>query len=150
MTKTEVMALIKQGAVHESFEHETDGIFDVTAMRALTSSEGLQIYDAPIAPIIEAILRDRVYDEQRVSELSDHSWKEDPCLAVHYRDGSDLLIDGTHRIIRRWREGLSLFPVYILSEAQIIRPSDEFQRGEERGIDWGDQVVDGKIVRRNK
>lgn len=150
MTKTEIMALVKEGTVHESFEHETDGMFDVTAMRTMCIVSGLQVFQCPIAPIIDAIFRDRVFDEARVSELPYYSWQTDPALVIQYDNGENLLIDGTHRIIRRHREGLLFCLAYLIPEADIIRPSAEFQRGEERGIDWGDQIVDGKIVRRDK
>ncbi|QRE00214.1 hypothetical protein [Burkholderia phage BCSR5] len=140
MTKTELMALIaaSNDGMHESFEHETSGIFDITEMRAWAKTN-LEPVAVEIAQVLPALLECRYYDTQRVLELSADSWQNDPGLVVQYDDGSHLVIDGIHRTIRRAMAGETLMPMYLVPEAHIIRPDDsEWGRGEEIGIAWGD------------
>lgn len=152
MSKTEVMKLVSWGRVHESFEHEHEGRFDVTAMRMLSPQIMGEAYELPIDQVLTFILLNRVLDVQRVRDLGAESWRNDPAIAIQMvRDGvtEHLLIDGVHRIMRRHQEGLQTFRCYIIDEKYVIRPDPkEWQRGVEQGIDWGDELVDGKIVKR--
>jgi hypothetical protein len=152
MSKTEVMKLVSWGRVHESFEHEHEGRFDVTAIRMLSPQIKGEVHELPIHDVLAFILINRVLDVQRVRDLDAESWRNDPAIAIQMvRDGitEHLLIDGVHRIMRRHQEGLQTFRCYVIDEKHAIRPDlNKWQPGVERGIDWGDAVVDGKIVKR--
>lgn len=151
MTKTEIMALIEKGSVHERFTHSIEGEFDITAMREW-ASKNVKPVRVPISEVIEFVTTSRVMDVERVRTLTTWSWRIDPALAVEYvNDGKTehLLVDGTHRIMRRHLEGQTEFPCWIVPESAIVRPNmDEWCNGEERGLDWGDELIDGKIVKR--
>jgi len=153
MSKTEVMELVRWGSVHESFEHEYEGRFDITAMRMWAPNIKGEVYQLPIDQVLTFILLNRVIDVQRVRDLDEESWRNDPAMAVQMvRDGvtEHLLIDGVHRIMRRHQEGLQTFLCHVIDEKHVVRPDlKEWQPGVERGIDWGDDVVGGKIVPRS-
>lgn len=146
------MSLVASNDVHECFEHTVDGLFDITEMRRFASTHQVPVLSFHISAVIAHIEEERVIDAQRVLELPEESWKFDPAMLVIYEreDGAQhLLVDGTHRILRRHREGLKTFTAYTFAEQDIIRPDmAKWKRGCERGIDWGDAVVDGRIVKR--
>lgn len=173
MTKTEIMAHVAAGEIHETFDHETEGSFDITMMRKLAHAAWTASLQANlklagsgqplVKPDVElrrfhmqgmeaAIRASRVIDETRIMQLDDYSWRNDPALVVEYvTDGTEyqLIIDGTHRILRRSKEGKSTFDAYVFTTNQIIRPDmNKFVQGVKRGYDWGDDVVDGKIIKR--
>lgn len=153
MTKTEVMKLVAEGGVHETFDHSTEGKFDVTSMRRYAIKAQLPTLQVRIADVYSHILRDRVIDQQRVLDLDENSWKHDPAMVIVFSKGdgtkSHLLIDGVHRILRRHVEGEFLFTAWFIDEASAIRPDmKHWIEGVERGIDWGDKVEDGKIIKR--
>lgn len=152
MSKTELMKMVVEGKVHESFEHSVDGIFDVTAMREQAVKNKAPIVTFTIADVVDHVRADRVVDEERIGNLPEASWRSDPAMVVLFDQGDNvyhLLIDGSHRILRRHREGLFNFPCYLIPSSEIIRPDPEqWVRGEERGLVWGDAIVDGKIVKR--
>lgn len=153
MTKTEIMKLIAANRIHESFDHSVEGLFDITEMRQ--RAKGTVPFTVPIHSVLSFILTDRVFEMQRVFDLDEDSWKNDPAMCVVYDRGGfteHLLVDGIHRIMRRHHEGLEDFQCYLVNEKDIIRPDmSKWQQGVERGFDWGSEVVvDGKIVKRSE
>lgn len=153
MTKTEIMKLIAKGQIHESFEHSTEGLFDITEMRQACATSGSRPFEVPIASVLPFILTNRVFEMQRVFDLDENSWKNDPAMCVLYDRGGSaehLLVDGVHRIMRRHHAGLTDFHCYFVDEKDIVRPDmRKWQDGVKRGLDWGSEVVvDGKIVKR--
>lgn len=149
MTKTEVMNLVASGKVHETFDHSTCGKFDVTAMRAYAMSRHLPTLRVRIADVYAELCRDRVIDQARVDELDEASWKDDPAMVIILEEGSHLLIDGTHRILRRHKEGQFLFRAWFIEERFAIRVDPtEWIEGVHRGIDWGDKIEGNKIIKR--
>lgn len=152
MTKSEIMKLVASGAIHETFDHSTEGKFDVTAMRKAAQESKLPTLRVRIADVYAAICQDRVIDQARIDELDARSWKADPAMVVVFNEAgqtSHLLIDGIHRILRRHKEGEFLFRAWFIDEANVIRPDmTQWVEGVERGIDWGDKIEDGKIVKR--
>lgn len=152
MTKTQMMNLVAQGRVHESFEHSIEGLFDVTAMRLNCQDLKIEPFRIEIKDVLDFIRESRVIDQARIMELPDAAWRNDPAMCVVYRRGDEvehMLIDGVHRILRRHKEGFTQFYCWFVEERDIVRPNlEDWQRGVERGIDWGDVIVDGKIVKR--
>jgi hypothetical protein len=152
VNKTLLMQHIIAGGGHECFEHSIDGWFDVTLMRAWAKHNvaPIQITLEQIVPHVKA---SRVWEEQRVLDLTEREARTDPALLVEYiRDGSAVhtYIDGTHRAIKLERLGATHQLCYIVPEAAIIRP-DFAQMGPAKdvhGMDWGDDFIDGAIVRR--
>jgi hypothetical protein len=151
MTKTEIMKLVASGKVHECFDHSIEGTFDVTAMREWAEDNAVVML-CPISDVLSFILTNRVFEMERAFDLDENSWANDPAMCVVLeRNGQEehLLIDGIHRIIRRHHAGLELFKCYMVPESKVVRPDmTQWQHGTERGIDWGDDVVDGQIVKR--
>lgn len=143
-SKTELMQAVEAGLSTEVFSHTECGDFDVTAMRKYA-----QVYVKPvranIADVLDFIRANRDYDEGRVDSLKLGEYMHDPAMAIQYEDGSTLLIDGTHRILRRHKEGLTYFPLYVLTEKDIIRP-DTIGKVER---EWGKfNIRNGKVVPR--
>jgi hypothetical protein len=148
LTNTQMMSLVASGDISESFTHPTEGVFDITKMREYARAN-CEVQQLPIEYVIDFVMNTRVFEPQRIIDLSTHSWMEDPALFVSYVENntvSKLLIDGTHRIIRRHREGLRTFLFYELLEDEIIRP-DPTTTGILDNA-WGDPIVDGQIIRR--
>ena len=153
ISKSQLMQVIESGRGRETFTDSEEGIFDVTAMREYAFKNKLPTQAFPTRGMEQYLREHRVIDNARVRELRDYSYLCDPALVVIYQRPGEavqhLLIDGSHRIMRRCINRFSTFRAYVFTEAQIIRP-DLTGRAtlEEVGMDWGDKVVDGKIVKR--
>jgi hypothetical protein len=44
-------------------------------------------------------------EEKHLATIDD-KMLESPVIMVHFEDGSDLIVDGSHRVVKRWRNGL--------------------------------------------
>jgi len=140
------MCRIIAGECREAFSHSTYGDFDITALREYARNHLELLCNVDLAPIVEFVLKSRVYDESRVSELSAASWQFDPGLLLQLDDGTHLFIDGTHRAIRRMREGLDSMALYMIPFNTAPRLLPDWIKDPK--VDWGDDIVDGEIVKR--
>lgn len=152
-TKTELMALVIAGKNRECFEHSHFGMMDVTAMRTIVLSG--RAYDyvfVPLHLICDHIRETRVIDKERITTLPAESWQKDPAIfiispAPHLPGGWEhTMVDGHHRALRREAEGLQDIRAAFIHERDIIRPPEGW--GLRADMDWGDALVDGKIVKR--
>jgi hypothetical protein len=155
LTKTEVMKLVVQHKLHETFEHSTEGRFDVTAMRVYAQSMKLPTQRVRIMDVLSDLRTQRVISQERILQLDMWSWLHDPAMVIVYQDSTGkpahLLVDGTHRILRRHQERCTFFSAWFIDIKDAIRPDmQQWVPAVERGIDWGDAVVDGKIVKRDQ
>lgn len=151
LTKTETMKLISAGRIHENFEHSEQGLIDVTAMREQCKAGKFgPPLEIGLDQIIPFIHEHRVFELDRVKELDAESWQHDPGIfvIVYERCGiSHLMIDGTHRALRRRLEGLDMMLFYMIPQEHIIRPAPGFVQL----TDWGDSILQGgKIVKRGE
>lgn len=147
LTKTQIMQHVISGEALESFFHETEGSFDITSMRVFAKNHAQKVL-VPIESIVTFIKSSRVVDEQRVLELSVDSWKTDPGIIVMLNSGEHLLIDGSHRTLRRELEGEEYALMYLVLEKDIIRVPETHEPCQH--LDWGDSIIDGKIVKNPK
>jgi hypothetical protein len=151
ITKTQLMASVVAGLRHESFEHSIDGLFDITAMRQKCAAEELgERAILPLDGIIPFIRENRVIEMQRVLALDYESWKNDPGMFIveSYDDAgvpTGIMVDGHHRAIRRQLEGEMEMVVWMVPKDKAIRPGANWMRHPD---DWGDAIIDGKIVKR--
>lgn len=143
LTKNDIMQLIASGRGIETFEHVELGFFDVTAMRARALTHGTRI-TVDIHCVADFVSNNRVYDRERMRSLTPEQIN-DPILYVHLpnepQGDCHLLIDGSHRAIRRAHEGFTTVDAYVLEERDIIRP--DFSKGfhgPDVGLDWGDDI----------
>ena len=151
ITKTELMAAVVAGRSHESFEHSDEGIFDVTLMRRAAIAANMEPVLVSLDQIVPFILENRVAEEERISFFVDqfltHPGLFDPGMFIHFDAGTDLMIDGTHRALAAHRVGMKHYVFWMFPESGIIRPSEDMYRPA--NIEWGDPIIDGKIVRRS-
>lgn len=147
MDKIQLSALVALGIHHEAFTHETHGTFDVTLMRqaALAGQYG----EPWLSPIDDRTLfivsKCRDWEKSRILWLIKNGKLDDPALCVDAPDGSQILIDGTHRILGRYATGLREFLWYRASWDQAIRPQPGFVGGLPH-MDWGKiSIRDGKL-----
>lgn len=155
-TKTSIMNFVAEGKLKETFDHSTQGKFAITDMRVFALKEKLKTETFNITKeLYEHIFSSRVVEAQRVFELSFDSWKNDPILIVEYppekgeTNSTHLIIDGTHRIVRRVVEKIYTFEAFVFTPAQIIRPDMTIMKDtRDYGLDWGDDMKDGKIIKR--
>lgn len=143
LNKETIMAPVVAGYAHEAFTHETEGTFDVTEMREWIKGHPELLITVELSNLIGFIKENRVTDDHRIRTLPESSWRDDPGIAIECDDGSMLMIDGHHRALRRELEGLHVMEIYAVPMKDAIRP----QAGYMRGPDWGDPIVDGKIIR---
>jgi len=123
MKKSDISPLIDGGMIHEVFEHSIYGMFDITSMRKKCLADKKDILTSPIEEDLkEILLHERVYDVTRVMELTSAQYLFDPALVL-YVDGGNVLLDGTHRILRRVLERYDTFSYWLITETEIIRPS---------------------------
>ena len=146
---------VLKGRGHECFEHSEEGLFDITLMREWAHASKLEPHFIDLEAVIGYIENSRVYDPQRIDDLTMDEALFDPALVVLYQrpDGDQhLYIDGTHRALKLWRNGQKRQLVFIIPEERIIRPDlNKYGSSTEvLGKDWGDLVVDGKIVKREQ
>jgi len=158
LTKTQLMSLVAEGRVHECFTHSTEGTFDITAMRAQALKTHREIHKIDIAPhITEFLLSNHVWDDERVRYwIGSPLYEWEPAILVLYPGNHHIVADGVHRLIARARmekeiQGTPGYPVFsapfwVFEKEEIIRPGPEWV--DNPLYDWGDDVVDGKIVRR--
>ena len=149
-TKSELMAIVASGRSREVFDHSTEGLFDVTAMRALAPEVG-ELSNVPLHLIVDHLRTKHVWEQARVDELTPASYLHDPGIVVVYIENGEevhLLIDGTHRALRRHHEGYVNMDFWFISSKHIIRPSSDWE--QRKDMDWGDEHKDGKIIRRPK
>lgn len=146
-TKTEIMTQVCLGTAHECFEHSEEGWFDITRMRKW-ARQHCAIVNVELVAFVHHIASTRVFEEERINTLTMEEWANDPVLFVVYENGPNgvehLMIDGHHRAMRAFREGAETVRAYMVPEHAITRPPKGFQHGP----DWGDDLVDGKIVKR--
>lgn len=151
VTKAQLMQAVIAGHQRECFEHSTEGIFDVTAMRdglASGTIPGELVYIAMecIAPFVR---ENRVTEQARIDSLDEASWKLDPAIFIHIVNNgeeSHLMIDGHHRALRREKEGFDSMPCWIVEKEHAVRPAPGWVQNP--FVDWGDALVDGRIVKR--
>lgn len=151
MSKTAHMKLISSGRTHECFNHSEQGLIDVTVLREQCKAGKFGApYDIGLDQVIPFIHEHRVFELDRVKELDEESWRNDPGIFVilYERCGiSHMMIDGTHRALRRRLEGLDGMLFYMVHQEHIVRPEPGFVQL----TDWGDEVLkDGKIVKRSE
>lgn len=148
MTKSQTMELTKMGLSRECFDHDTWGQFDVTAMRARAKELGtLEV--VPLHLILDHIKRHRVTEHARVMDLKDHEWKDDPGIIIFATENGVLwhaTIDGHHRALRREHEGKDTMLFWMIPIEKALRPAEGW--GTVPGLEWGDPIVDGKIVKK--
>ena len=151
ITKSQLMQPVIAGEQHECFEDSELGIFDVTAMREACKAGRIgELTSIPLDQIIPMLAEQRVVDPDRVDELDEKSWRDDPGIFI--LTGFDeenipnvCMVDGHHRAMRRHIEQLDNFVAYFVPVEQAIRPGEGWTKNP--FVDWGDPIVEGKIIR---
>lgn len=73
---------------------------------------------------------------------------ESPALLAHFDEGSDLLIDGSHRLVKRYRQGLRTIEVLVVQEKDwtpyLVTDIDQTYTLEEVGNMFGKLVPHGR------
>jgi hypothetical protein len=89
----------------------------------------------------DMLMTNRGVEEHRVSRITFNDFKNYPVTCVDMGDGTHLMIDGTHRCVRYFREGLkttlarlvpkSLWEKYLVDGFPLVPPDriDDFQNG---------------------
>lgn len=140
-SKTELMQRVADGQASEVFTHEHCGAFDVTAMREWAAKNLEPVRMAMDSSFVKFVWANRDVDEQRLQTLRGRPIRTDPAMAVVYEENGTtehLLIDGTHRIIRRWQQGFTDFPCWVVPLDKVIRPNFEGPYSPE----WGSFQMD--------
>ena len=128
ITKTQIMQLVASGRTRECFEHESMGMFDVTAIRrAIKKNEiSFKLLCVALDQVVPFVRQNRETEPARVSELTWESYENDPGIFIELPDGTSLMIDGHHRALRREAEGLDHMFFYFISLEQAIRPGENW------------------------
>lgn len=154
VSKDDIMRHVIEGPGRESFEHSTEGRFDVTGTRHLLHGDRIpwMQQDVPLSEICDFLRANRVFDPRRVDSLDEASWRYDPGIFVIIPepggDISHLMIDGTHRALRREKEGMETMAFYFVELRYAQHPGQNWT--PHPFLDWGDQLIDGKIVKRGE
>lgn len=154
MTKNEIAALVAQGKGRECFEHSTEGIFDITALREMIAARKVPFteHTVALADIVPHILASREVCEERIGSLSEASWKYHQIIFLECPGAegvTHLMVDGHHRAIRRHREGLTTVQAFMVPLAHAPRPNPGW--GKVPWANWGvKDIIDGKLVSRGR
>jgi hypothetical protein len=147
VTKSLLMSYVSQGIHHECFEHSRLGRFDITTMRQRAASLGDKV-SVPLDNIIAFIREQRVVEWDRIEALTRESWQDDPGIFIveEVVDGvpGGVMVDGHHRAFRRLMEGCTDMDFWMIPIEKALRPVPGFFHS---GMDWGDPIIDGKIIR---
>lgn len=153
-TKSMVMQAVVAGVGFETFEFNPPGqppiMYNVTLLRKMLQAgmAGAEVCEVDMALIIPFLLENRVWEQARVDELTAEQWRDDPAIALISGEGDEAehcFIDGIHRLVRRHKEGEKMARFWQVP--QELAPIVTLDSGMHRGPDWGDPIVDGKIVR---
>lgn len=151
MTKSEIMARIIMGNGHETFTHSIEGHFDVTLMRNKAIAEKREPVLVPVALLVDHLRTNYVHEAARVRHFVEKFTQTpdlyDPAMFVSYQDGTSLLVDGVHRVLAADYLRMEHYIFWRFTEDEIIRPDFNLM-GFNPERDWGDALVDGKIVKR--
>jgi hypothetical protein len=138
-----------QGIGRECFDHSELGRFDITAMREVAPQIGTLI-GIDLDCIHDHIRDNYVWEEERVLNLPDESWQNDPGIVLVFMEDGVLthcVVDGTHRVIRRHRERCDNMTFWEIPLEKAIRPGMEW--GVLKTHNWGPHdIVNGKKVTR--
>lgn len=163
ITKSEVARITEAGLGIETFQHETLGHFNVTALREMVQQSNCErhrcfftdiaMVDGVECDALEYLFSHREIDPQRCQELTGLQLEE-PLIFLDCPPGSNgeqassLLVDGIHRMKARRDRGYLDFWFYLipLEQAPRIDPVE----WEQSHIPWGEmEVVPGKgLVKR--
>lgn len=154
LTKSQLMERVISGHERECFSHSTEGIFDITGMRQLIKSGKIEgeLRTVDLDQVIPFIEQNRVVDMQRVHDLDRASWRDDPGIFIVLKEDTDgngptvLMVDGHHRAMRRRQEGFPTIWMWFIKEENAVRPAPGWVQNT--SVDWGDEIIDGKIVKR--
>ena len=91
-------------------EHDIHRFFNTTKLYPYAVEHGQPIC-APIEPIARHLEKNGGIEEWKVARLCE-PYLSKPTLSVHWPDGSTLIVDGNHRIMRLWRGGAKEFNTY--------------------------------------
>lgn len=146
LTKDELAALVAAGKVHESFTHSEMGTFDITLMRQRAEKQKMPVHEVLLnAEVYTFLATHRDIDQARIENLKYESWNCDPAIIIKCKDGTMLVVDGNHRIMRRFEEGKDFFLTYFFEEDEAVRVPPDFRIDTAR--QWGSMTVDsdGKL-----
>lgn len=157
-TKSEAAARVRSGVSLETFHHVNMGVFNVTAARLLIKrhpqlfqkrrflfsqlkAEGQPDLDA--AGVMAWLCDQREVDQARCAELTRHQLEE-PVIHLFDHAGICFLIDGIHRMSRRFQRGMPDYWTFMVP----LEVAPKVPSGI-RHQDWGKmEVRDGKLVER--
>ena len=136
--KTEYMRLVAIGKMREAFLFTPDDgtpqrHYDISSLRIRIQTNRVEftIGDIPMGDVYDFVLRNREADWERVDSLSLVELN-DPVIFLQEPDGSHILVDGTHRILRLAREGKRFVPAYMVPE-HLARRVDKAMFTD---VDW--------------
>jgi hypothetical protein len=112
------------GPTDEIFTHvDEDGTtrhFNTSAMMRAVIERKVKP-DLATCPLTEGLIRhieqNHGVEEPNIEQLPDRVL-EIPVLLVRFNDTTDLLVDGNHRVVKRWRKGLKDVRALLFTEAQ--------------------------------
>lgn len=123
MKERKTMVNLNHISVRQVFRHiEPNGIeraFMVDDMRDAILRRRLPAREAIVAldqDGYDLMMRDRGVEEWKIARLM-HPYLSQPGILCHFNDDdSDLLVDGTHRYVRLWRDGVREMAMYLVAE----------------------------------
>ena len=134
------MRIVKLNLRDEIFEHVDETgkhrFFNATKLYAYAIKNADRIC-APLEPIARHVEVKGGIEEARIARLCE-PYISRPALGVHWPDGSTLIVDGNHRIVRWWRDGAAEFNLYRVRSLAECEPflveglPDGFIVGEEK------------------
>jgi hypothetical protein len=143
MTKSEAMALIEAGLARETFtSSDIPFVVDVSSLREAVSANPDKWTQTNIflsKEVIDFLYEKREIDEARVEQLNIDHYKLPGFVTPlsEERGGGMCPIDGHHRMVKFYKMGITMYPVYVV-------PMSELPAVKEGAIElqWGERQVD--------
>lgn len=141
-TKTELMAVVAAGGCREAFTFVPDDgtperNYDITQLRHLIRSERVraEVQLVALSAMVPYLSEHRVWEQARVDALTPDSYELDPPIALMEPDGTVILADGVHRVMRAHQLGRTEIAVAFVQEAHAPRVAPNWGQLPEH--DWG-------------
>lgn len=142
LNKQEVAKLVASGVLRETFtSSDYHSPIDITFIRealAYNPTRWTQTIIPLSAELIAFLYRAREIDDERVMLLTEDQIN-DPIFVATFQDGKPGVcpIDGHHRMVRRFRQGLTTVLAYLI-------PWQQLPVANRQPVEWGNKQVDLK------
>jgi hypothetical protein len=137
-----MMGMVFEGVCNEAFTFVPDDgsperEYDISTLRVRLRTHQVKfaLLTVDLDCLVPFLSVNRVWEQARVDDLTPDSYDLDPPIALREPDGSVIIADGVHRIMRRYQKGNTEVSIVLVDEKDAPRVQAGW--GSLPGHDWG-------------